>query len=450
MLTVSTLMTFFSDSPGVELVASGEDTASARAELLEHLQAAMDFCLQQDSMAALILIDIKEFYKVNQECGYEVGDELLLSIKKTLLDGFKKASHIGKISSNTFCFVIPELKSPALLKLAANKLKTTLEGVQDLNNNPMLLECYSSASIFDGFKGNQKTAESLLMDAETELRSAKKRNCLEIQIADAEKKRATGSIIYESLAKAIDQEELYVVYQPKVNLSTMQVDAAEALMRWKGDKIGQFTMEEFFAVAEQAGMMSNISEWLIRNALREKAAMNELGGQFSLSINLSANDLFDAALLRDLDNALEIWSVKSEEITLELTEGVIMNDQKAAFEILNRLRDKGFRVSLDDFGTGYSSLSYLRSLPVDEIKIDKSFVLEMDANRDDAEIVEVILVLAKKFNFSVVAEGIENKQTLDKLVQMGCDYAQGYYFSKPVVRDEFLNWMARFNSSSSA
>lgn len=437
-------MNSFYNSAPVILKAESHDEASARETAIQHLQSEIDFSLTQGSRVAFMLLDIKDFFRINASIGYEAGDELLLNIKSTLSSALKKANHIARIGNNTFCIIIPGIKSPALLELAANKIRQKLAGASDLSNNPLRLSCYIAASASNE---NTRSAEAMFLETEWSLLNAKREGSQSLALTEKNRGKKTSAIITECLEGAIDNDELFFMFQPKVNLSTMKVDSAEALMRWRSDLSKKISMEEFFSFAERSGLMNKLSDWAIRSVLQEKQIMDQvLTTPISVAINLSTTDLYNDSLTYTINNCLEIWGINPSQLTLEITEGVILQDQQKAFRTLNALRDKGIRISLDDFGTGYSSLAYFKSIPADELKIDKSFVMDICNNDDDAMIIELIVKLAKKFNFKIVAEGVETEEALNKLINMGCDYAQGYYFSAPQYQKDFLTWVNAFNS----
>lgn len=440
-------MTFLYNDDAVVLTAGSGDEASARENAIACLSEEIAFANESNTHIGFVLIDLKNFHRINASLGYDAGDELLLNVVKVLEKGIKKASYVSRIANNTFCLVIPQLKSSALLQLASNRIRTELASVKDLQGNAAGLEAYIAASFYTK---NNMLPPQMFMETERVLIAAKRNDCDEIQLVDLKKPLPSTIVISEHLEKAIDNNELSFVFQPKVNLKTMQADCAEVLMRWHSEALGFVDTERFFAVAEQAGMMRNLTQWAIKNGLREKSSMDESIGRVSVAINLSTTDLYDDELIYTLDNGIEIWGIEPTDITLEITEGVILQDQQRAFATLKKIRDKGVRISLDDFGTGYSSLAYFKSIPADELKIDKSFILDMQNNVDDEMIVELIIKLAKRFNFKVVAEGVESEVALNKLIDMGCDYAQGYYFSKPKVISEFMGWMLDFNKGQIA
>lgn len=444
MLTDSSLMTSLSDQVNVLPPDSGTAKGLSRSRLLSALDADTCTAIENNELVAVILFDIKDFHDINYRYGYDTGDELLLNIHRLLSQSIKKASISGRLANNTFAVVIPDLKAEAFVELAAEKIKKTIRSIDYAPGHPPLLDCYFGVSFFPNC---EMAAEKLLIKAEQSLKLAKASHRTSIAIPKRDKgNNFSISNLERGLVKAIASSELQFYYQPKVQLQQNLANSAEALIRWNSSEFGLVSPDQFIAVAERSKLIRELTEWILKTTLREKIQLDEQLDDFSLSVNLSAKDLYGDELVYTIDNALSIWNVDPEKLTMEITEGVILQDKEHAFMQLARLRDRGIKISIDDFGTGYSSLSYFKNIPADELKIDKSFVSAMRENANDAAIIELIVSLAKKFKLSVVAEGIEDEDSLNRLRNLGCDYGQGYFFSRPVPRDEFIDWAITYNN----
>ncbi|WP_101758085.1 EAL domain-containing protein [Oceanicoccus sp. KOV_DT_Chl] len=236
------------------------------------------------------------------------------------------------------------------------------------------------------------------------------------------------------------QHELNLYYQPKLNLTTGKVTSAEALIRWNNARLGFVSPEDFIAIAEQAGFIETVTQWVIRSAIEDAAKFKQAGIQLCIAINLSARDVMNTELLPYVMALLKEFQLDESYLSFEITEGDLVRDPQRAIEHLNEFRAKGFSLAIDDFGTGYSSMAYLKNLPINILKVDKSFVLNLNTNRGDQNIVQSVIKLAHSFNLSVVAEGVENPETLALLSEWGCEYAQGYYMSKPVPVEDCILW----------
>ena len=238
------------------------------------------------------------------------------------------------------------------------------------------------------------------------------------------------------LRQAINGGGLYLAFQPQVSLTTRRIVSLEALARWTHPTFGQVAPDEFIALAEQSGMVHPLTRWAIRSSLEELVRWRRCDPDLRVSVNVSARNLIDVSLVADVRNILREVGLPGEALTLEITESTVMADPQRSIAVLDRLRELGVRFAIDDFGTGYSSLSYLKRLPVDEVKIDKSFVCDMATDSDMASIVRSTIDLARNLDLTVIAEGVEDEVTLDMLAGLGCDVVQGYYFARPTSARE--------------
>lgn len=438
-------MTFSNNSFETVSLDSTLPHASVRDRLIDALSCDIHVCGADSLLVAFFLVDIKDFHDINENFGFDFGDEVLLIIQKRLAKELKKASMVARLSGNTFGVIIPDLKSEPFLELAANKIRKIIEEPLQHSNHHISMECHLGVSVYPT---SEMKPEKLLIQAENSLKQAKAILSKKLFIPNLDDEDGFSiSDIERNLVKGLRDNELEFYYQPKVNLKTGKADSAETLIRWNSSKLGFVYPDQFIPIAEKSNLIRQITDWGIKTAFREKVLIDEATPNFSLSVNLSTKDLYDNDLIFLIDSVSEIWDINLEKIVLEITEGSILKNQTVAFEQLKKLKERGIKISLDDFGTGYSSLAYFKSIPADELKIDKSFVSSLCHDSDDASIVELIINLAKKFNLSVVAEGIEDKETLDQLIDMGCDYAQGYYFSRPLPTEKFIEWVKNFNNT---
>jgi len=238
------------------------------------------------------------------------------------------------------------------------------------------------------------------------------------------------------------ESELALYYQPKINLISGRVEAAEALIRWHNPVLGQVSPEEFITLAEQTGLLSKLSFWVISQAVKDLLDFRQRNIPIKIAVNVSAEDIADKKLLDHAVGSLSKAGLSPSLLSFELTESQLVENPERAIASLEAFRSHGFKIAVDDFGTGYSSLAYLKRLPIDELKIDKSFVLQLDSQPEDQSIVQTILTLAERFNLSVVAEGVEVPQSLSLLRQWGCHWAQGYLVSRPLPKCQFIEWFS--------
>jgi EAL domain-containing protein (putative c-di-GMP-specific phosphodiesterase class I)/GGDEF domain-containing protein len=244
------------------------------------------------------------------------------------------------------------------------------------------------------------------------------------------------------LYRAISANELSLHYQPKLSTTTGKIVGAEALMRWSHPDHGMIPPDKFIPVAEQSGLMPKLTWWCLNTALRERIKWGGNRGELSVAINVSALDLEDEGFVKSITSALGIWNTKPELLTLEVTEGALMQNIALSAKVLKLIRSQGIRISIDDFGTGYSSLAYFKHLPADELKIDRSFTLNILNDELDQHIVSTIIQMAKKLNLDIVAEGIETEPMLQTLIELGADLLQGYHIARPMPQQHFIEWIS--------
>lgn len=250
----------------------------------------------------------------------------------------------------------------------------------------------------------------------------------------------------DDLEHAIGSDQLYLNYQPKVDMKTKKVTSAEALVRWKDPKRGTIFPDEFISLAEKSGLIKPMTDQILELAIREAAVWKEMGWDIAVGVNLSASTLTDLDFPTKVSEILKRYQVPTSQLILEVTETTAMSDPKKTLDILTRLRIKGISISIDDFGTGYSSLVELHKMPFSELKIDRSFVLDSMKDKDAKIITNAILGLAKAMELKVVAEGVETEEHWDFLLENDCDVAQGYYLSRPVPAAEFIKWVEDWNA----
>jgi EAL domain-containing protein (putative c-di-GMP-specific phosphodiesterase class I) len=269
-----------------------------------------------------------------------------------------------------------------------------------------------------------------------------------------EKNNLPPSLILENeMHHAFEHEEFSLYYQPKIDLINNRVEGAEALIRWFSPRYGAVNTQHFVDVLEGSSLLMPVTKWVLNTALRQCLEWKQMNESFSIAVNLSPTLLTNHEIVDVTVGAVKIWDVEPSSLLLEVTEGAMMDNPDLCLEILRKINEAGIGISIDDFGTGYSSLSYLKYLPARELKVDKSFVVNMLADPRDKSIVRAAIDIAHNLNLRVVAEGIENRETLEALVEIGCDSGQGYFMAKPMPEEEFTRWLTDspwVNGTSSA
>jgi len=413
----------------------------------QRLEALVNECdpagSQNEVGLGLLLIDIKGFRKINSVFGFTLGDQILADILLRLKESFKQNCHVLRAGNDEFALLLSELVNPNIVNLAANKVIRVLSEPFCVGNSQLKL----GFAIGSAYKSNSVSVGGFLSRAEASLIKAKNagRSYLVTEFASDVDEALTLNLESE-LHEALTKNALELHYQPKVDLFNQMPTHVEALARWVSPSLGPVSPVVFVPIIEQMGRMEELTKWAVNTALRQRDEWPKHWGELSVAVNVCASLVDDPQLLDFVDNAIGIWGTDPGDLTLEITEGSIIQDQAGSFANLSKIKERGVRISIDDFGTGYSSLAYFKNIPADELKVDKSFVLHMLENEADRHITQVIIDLAHKFNLSVVAEGVETKEILHALMAARCDYAQGYYFSKPLPQDEFIRWLFEYNA----
>jgi EAL domain-containing protein (putative c-di-GMP-specific phosphodiesterase class I)/GGDEF domain-containing protein len=391
-----------------------------------------------DSHLAVVIVKIRNLYKINENHGYDKADEIISASFKSLQKTSKKTSISFRIDSSSFGLLVKGLKFPKLIEVGLERLLGTVRGPFLFDAEEIALDADIGAVIYPP---NGNSADQLLMRAEYALQTCKTSTQSFVLHDTTQHNEFNQWQMEADLKSALIERQLEVHYQPQIKLADNSTAGFESLLRWNHPVHGQISPERFIPLAEASGMMNEITEWVLMAGLRESMEFIQGGADFTLSVNVSPSTLLDPGFLFAIDSAVSMWGASHEHLIIEITESVLMEDFKTSRDILARLRDIGIRISIDDFGTGYSSLAYFKQLPVDELKIDRTFVTNMVRNPGDHKLVEVIIELAHKFDMHVVAEGVEDLATLEDLRELGCDIAQGYLISKALDIDNLKPWL---------
>ncbi|UJF22369.1 bifunctional diguanylate cyclase/phosphodiesterase [Shewanella sp. OMA3-2] len=390
----------------------------------------------------LLLIDIKHFRQVNDIIGFANGDQLLISFSERLSRLPLDASLLARLDGDAFLLL---LEQPITQAEAIAHLQNVILPF-DVAGSKITLTIRTGIVQLDGL---YQHIDTLLRHVEIALNHACTLgdDAYVYQEGDDDKYQRELSLVRD-LPQALIQGQLHLVYQPKVNIQLNTCYAVEALIRWQHPELGFIPPDEFIQLAENSGNISIISEWVIAEAIRQAHVWHQQGLAISVAINLSAHDLTDETLPTRLAQQIYAMDLPINAIAIEVTEGAVMTDTETTINVLNQFKDKGFHIAIDDFGTGHSSLSYLKLLPVNEVKIDRSFIKDIHQNATDRMIVETSIKLIKGLALSVVAEGVETPLGIDILKQMNCDIIQGYVYSKPIKAAELQVWVNEFNRTS--
>jgi diguanylate cyclase (GGDEF)-like protein len=393
-------------------------------------------------------MDLDQFKEVNDTLGHHSGDLLLREVGARLRAMLRETDTVARLGGDEFGVLLPDVADLGDVIATAEKLLEELTKPFLLDGLPV--EVTASVGIA-AYPDHGENGVSLLQRADVAMYVTKESRCgVSTYQADQDGYSRDRLSLFGDLRRAIDEGELVLHYQPKVDLRTDEVCGAEALVRWVHPERGLVPPDEFIPVAERTGLIRALSCWVLRTAAVQCDTWRRAGLDLSVAVNLSARDLHDTALPDEVARLLATLSLPASALELEITESTIMADPVRAMEVVRRLHDMGVRLAIDDFGTGYSSLAYLKRLPVHDIKIDKSFVTEMDADEHDLAIVRSTIELARNLGLEVVAEGVETDAALQQLSELGCHRAQGYLIARPAPAEVFTAWMEARHSAAAA
>ena len=409
-----------------------------RTLLQDRLQQAILSARRDGKSLALLVMDLDRFKEINNILGHHYGDLVLQQVGPRLREVLRESDTIARLGGDEFAVLLLSIGLEGAILTAQKILKRFL--------SPFVVDCLSlevGTSIGIAlFPEHGEDANNLMRRADMAMYAAKQENTgFAVYSPQHERHNSSHLILMGDLRHAIERNELFLVYQPKIDLQTRSMIGAEALVRWQHPSRGIIPPDQFIPLSEQGGLIKPLTLWVLDAALMRCRAWRQAGLRLSVAANLSARNLLDPQLSDQIARLLQAHSLEPEWLHLEITESVIMADPARALEILNRLSKMGIRLAIDDFGTGYSSLGYLKKLPVDEIKIDKSFVKEMAVEADDAMIVRSTIDLAHNLGLKVVAEGVENQEILERLITLGCDAVQGYHISRPISPTDLVAWV---------
>jgi diguanylate cyclase (GGDEF)-like protein len=407
-----------------------------RNEFNERLAASLKHADRQLTAVGLLLLDLDNFKVVNDTLGHNSGDLLLQKVARRLRETLREHDVICRIGGDEFVVIIEAAEAAREADAVARKILVALAAPFEIEHQLL----HVSASIgMATYPAHGDTAQSLMRGADTAMYHAKNLGKNGYQMFREEMMlRAHKRLKMEAnLRRALQNGELSLHYQPQIDVHSGRMTGFEVLTRWTCPELGAVSPAEFIAVAEDSGVIVPLGRWVLQTACRQAGAWHAQGlldGIAHVAVNLSARQTNDPALMDDIVALLAECGLPAHLLELELTEGAMMENVDANLTLMQRIQDTGIHLSIDDFGTGYSSMSYLKRFPIDQLKIDRSFV--SDVPGDGAAIAIAIIALAHSLDLSVVAEGVENAQQMDFLREAGCDTMQGYYFSRPVPAPE--------------
>jgi diguanylate cyclase (GGDEF)-like protein len=403
-----------------------------RAALTERLQDALVVAERERRGVAVMLLDLDDFKAINDTLGHEFGDEVLTEIAQRLRQALEADETLARLGGDEFAVVIPGGLTEA--ETASQRLLSALDRSMEIDS--LLLHIAASIGIAV-FPQHGKSVRELLRHADVALYCAKDSDVAVRTYAEEYDEYSIDRLaLAAQLRRGIERGELAVHYQPKQPLAGGPTLAVEALVRWNHPQLGCIGPDGFIPLAEQTGVIKPLTQWVFESALSQCARWRRDGLPASVSVNVSTRSLLDHDLVSMIGSLLARFDLPAAAVQLEITESRIVADLRRARSALDQIRALGVKIAIDDFGTGFSSLSQLQQLPIDEIKIDRSFVTRMESNRSDAVLVRSIIELARNLGLTVTAEGVETESIRLSLRDLGCDFAQGFHVGRPVSAEE--------------
>jgi diguanylate cyclase (GGDEF)-like protein len=399
--------------------------------------------------AAVLLIDLDRFKEVNDTLGHQAGDSLLCMVGPRIQQVLPQGGVVARLGGDEFAVLLPDVSGEGQALAIASRISIALEDPFRIDDFNLEVEASTGVAMYPD---HGTTSELLMKRADVAMYRAKGRHG-HVQLSDPEQdKHSTRRLgLISELRSALSEGEILVYYQPKLDLQTGEVNSVEALVRWLHPKFGLLPPSEFVPIAEHTGLIRPLTSYVVSSAVQQAAAWHSMGLDVAVAVNLSARSLHDGGVMHDVSTLLAENQVPARLLNFEITESSIMADPARAKRILEQLKDMGLMLSIDDFGTGYSSLAYLQELPVSEIKIDRSFVVNLLENEADQVIVRSTIDLARNLGLKSTAEGVETPQVLRWLSEQQCEAAQGYHIARPMSANAVTAWLCdRLNQTAPA
>jgi diguanylate cyclase (GGDEF)-like protein len=408
--------------------------------LFDRLQQAIQHARRQQQSLAFYILDLDRFKEINDTMGHQVGDSLLEEVGLRLTETLRDTDTVARLGGDEFAILIEDCNLSKAIHVA-NKILSAFEQTYHVNN----LHLYLNVSIGIAFyPEHDHSAQGLIQRADIAMYVAKRsKNGYAIYDINQDQHSINRLALDSDLRAALeDTEQLMLFYQPKQDLESNRVSEVEALLRWQHPEHGLVPPTEIIPLAEQTGLIQSLTYWVVEAAIKQHLAWRQESLMINIAINISTHNLQDKNFFPNIETLLLRYQVSGDFLIFELTESAMMSDPAHAIASITAFCKLGIQFSIDDFGTGFSSLSYLKQLPAHELKIDKSFVMNMHNNDNDAVIVRSIIELAHNLSLRVVAEGVEDKDTLDLLSILDCDAVQGFYIQRPASAGDITEWLS--------
>jgi diguanylate cyclase (GGDEF)-like protein/PAS domain S-box-containing protein len=410
-----------------------------RTLLQDRLSKALASARRQKDKVALLFLDLDRFKNINDSLGHSVGDLLLQDVAERLKRSAREQDTVARLAGDEFLIVLTDVKDIPDAAVAAERFMDAMTAEFVVQSHPLSISCSLGISIFPEHGAD---GETLIKNADAAMYCAKDygRDNFRFFTEDMNAQVVERLTLENSLRLALDKKELFLEYQPQMDIGTGRITGLEALLRWQHPELGLVPPDKFIRIAENSGLIMPIGEWVLRTACSQARKWQDEGlPAVPVAVNVSAVQFRQEGFRELIRRVLHETGLASQYLELELTESLLLSNADVRLLVLQELKAMGLRLAIDDFGTGYSSFSYLRQFPVSKLKIDRSFIRDVAVNPDDAAITTAIISMAKSLNLKVIAEGVENEEQMSFLRAHHCDEIQGYYFSKPLSTDEVVD-----------
>ncbi|KAA0874131.1 sensor domain-containing protein [Nitrincola tapanii] len=412
--------------------------------LLDRLEVALVTADRDQHVIALLFVDLDRFKNVNDTLGHEQGDELLQQVATRLSQSVRESDTVARFGGDEFVVLLHNIHSDRDAALIAEKIIRQLSSPFNLAGR----EIFIGASIgITLYPGDAETPEALVRNADLAMYQAKQtgRNCFRFFTSSLQEHANTLMEMEQDLRLALDQNQLEVFYQPLVRTLSGKITGVEALLRWRHPTRGMIPPDQFIPLAEDTGLIGPIGLWILETTCRQVKAWRDQGHQLYLSVNISGRQRDLGLDAESLQQILHNTELPADQLVLEITEGMLLDDSDETIVWLRAFKDLGVHLAIDDFGTGYSSLSYLKRFPIDTLKIDREFIRDLTLDNEDALLVEAIISMAHSLKLRLIAEGVETAEQRCILYQLGCGYLQGFHFARPMPAIELQDWLVSYS-----
>lgn len=413
-----------------------------RVLLADRLMQAIANAKRYQTSMAILIIDLDNFKEVNDSFGHETGDQLLKMIANRLSQNINEFDSIIRLGGDQFIVILSDIKEESMCKDKARELLDTIVLACEINSRKIIVTGCIGISLYpkDG-----REPDELLRNADAALYAAKEigRNSYQVYLSEFNEHMLQRTEMITVLRQAIENNQLFLQYQPLYETTTGEICGAEALIRWHHPQLGTVYPNTIIPLAEETGLIVSIGEWVLREACTKCKEWQVISPKLVIAINVSGYQFRQKEFINSVKKIINETGIDPKLLEFEMTESLIFKNIPETVKKMHQLKELGIKISIDDFGTGYASFSYLKSYPFDKVKIDKSFINDIHKNKNDAAIVEAIVAMSKRMGIKVVVEGVENKEQLDFLIKYHGDLVQGYYYSRPLNEEDFIKLLTK-------